>query len=362
MPYSSAGLRAASRPLRFLGSFSGIAAVTLLLAGAGCSKTPAPGAAASAADALPPARVQVVTVREATIPSFIEVTGSVRPVERATLAAKLMGVIEEIPVTVGQRFAAGDVLVKISAGEISARFTQAQVQLNQAQRELAREKDLLTKNASTAEVVRNLEDRVALMQATVREAEVMLGHATVRAPFAGVVSAKPANTGDLATPGQPLLEIEGAGGFQVEAGIPDSLAVGIAVGASLTVSIPATAAAFSARVVELSPVSDTRARTLPIKLAIPAGTAARSGQFARVQVPGATLRALLVPATAVSLLGQMERVWIAGEGNRAVLRLVKTGAVHGDQREILSGLTDGERVVVAPPGTLREGQALEVRP
>ncbi|MBI4622354.1 MAG: efflux RND transporter periplasmic adaptor subunit, partial [Verrucomicrobia bacterium] len=86
------------------------------------------------------------------------------------------------------------------------------------------------------------------------------------------------------------------------------------------------------------------------------------GQFARVQVPGVAVRTLLAPVAAVSTLGQMERVFVAGEGNRAVLRLVTTGAVRGDRVEILSGLADGERIVVAPPVGLREGQTLEVQP
>jgi hypothetical protein len=58
----------------------------------------------------------------------------------------------------------------------------------------------------------------------------------------------------------------------------------------------------------------------------------------------------------------MERVFVAGEGNRAVLRLVKTGATRDGRVEILAGLAANERVVLAPPAGLREGQPLEVQP
>jgi multidrug efflux pump subunit AcrA (membrane-fusion protein) len=58
----------------------------------------------------------------------------------------------------------------------------------------------------------------------------------------------------------------------------------------------------------------------------------------------------------------MERVFVVGPDNRAVLRLVKSGATRADRVEILSGLDDGERVVVAPPAGLREGQTLELLP
>lgn len=327
---------------------------------AGCAKHPAPDAAAGAQ--LPPAKVRTALVNAENIPALTEVTGTIRPVQRAQLAAKLMGAIEEMPVTLGQSVRAGDLLVKISAGEITARLAQAQAQFNVARRDLERERDLLPKGASTADMVRSLEDRFAGAQAMVREAEVMLGYATVRAPFDGVISRKFADAGDLASPGFPLVEIEGTTGFQVEAGLPDSLADGLAVGTALPVEISASKLTFTGTLAELSSASDAGARTVSAKLTVPAGTAVRSGQFARVQLPGAPVRTLLVPAVAVSTLGQMERVFVVGADRRAVLRLVKTGAVRDVRIEILSGLDAGERVVVGVPPGLVEGQALEIIP
>lgn len=329
---------------------------------AGCSKHAAPAAFADPAAALPPARVRVATVRAENLPATTEITGTIRPVQRAQLAAKVMGTIDELAVTLGQRVRAGDLLVKISAGEITARVAQAQSQLNVARRDLERERDLLGKGASTADMVRGLEDRFAMTQAMVREAEVMLGYATIRAPFDGVVSRKFTNAGDLASPGFPLLEIEGTGSFQVEAAVPDSYAAKLAAGTTLSVEVPAAGLTFDAALAELSSTADPNARSVLARFTVPAGLAVRSGQFARVQVPGTPVRTLLAPAAALSTLGQMERIFVASEKNRAVLRLVKSGATHGDRIEILSGLDDGERVVVAPPASLREGQTLEILP
>lgn len=325
----------------------------------GCSRhetAPAGGVA------LPPARIQTALVRFESVPVLTEITGTVRPLRRATLAAKLMGAIEELPVTLGQPVRVGDLLVKISAGEISARLAQAQAQLDQAKRDLARERDLLPKNASTPDLVRNLETRVTLSEAMVREAETMLGYAVVRAPFDGLIARKFVEAGDLASPGVPLLEIEGAGAFQVEAGIPDSLAGALQPGANMEITITSASATFTAPLAELSSATDANAHTVTAKFTVPAGVVVRSGQFARVQVPGAPVRVLLAPVAAVSRLGQMERVFVVGADNRAGLRLVKTGAVRGDRIEILAGLDDGERVVLNPSASLREEQPLEIQP
>jgi len=335
------------------------AALALLV---GCGKPAAPAVATDPAAALPPAKVRVAVARAENLPTATEIIGTVRPLQRAQLAAKVMGTIDELPATLGQRVAAGDLLVKISALEITARVAQAQSQLNSARRDLERERALLTKGASTADMVRGLEDRLAGAQAMVREAEIMLGYATLRAPFAGVVARKFAQAGDLASPGLPLLELEGTDAFQVEAAVPDSLAAKLSPGAALTVEVPAAGLTFTAPLAELSSAADAGARSVLARLTVPAGTAVRSGQFVRVLVPGAPSRALLVPAAALSPLGQMERIFIAGPNNRAVLRLVKSGATHAGRVEILSGLDDGERVVLAPPAGLREGQTLEILP
>ena len=326
---------------------------------AGCSRHETASAGAAA---LPPVRVRTATVRLESVPVLTEITGIVHPVRRATLAAKLMGSVAELPVALGQRVQAGDLLVRISAGEISARLAQAQAQLDQAKGDLARERDLLLKNASTADQVRNLETRVTLTEAMVREAETMLGYAVIRAPFDGLIARKLVEVGDLASPGVPLLEIQGADAFQIEAGIPDSLAGALQIGAPAEIAIGSAGTTFTAPLAELSSAADASAHTVTAKFTVPAGLPVRSGQFARVQIPGAPVRALFAPAAAVSQTGQMERVFVAGDGNRAVLRLVKTGASRGDRIEILSGLDDGERLVLAPPAGLTEGQVLEGQP
>jgi RND family efflux transporter MFP subunit len=329
-------------------------AAGLLLAGCGRASGPS-----LAAPVLPPAQVELASVRREAVAQLTGVTGTVRAVQRAQLAAKVMGAIDELPVALGQRVKAGDVLVRISAAEISARVLQAQSQLNVARRDLERERELLGKGASTADMVKGLEDRFAMTQAMVREAEAMLGYATVRAPFDGVVARKYANVGDLAAPGQPLLEVEGTEAFEVEAALPDSLAGGLVVGTRIGVQVPAASAAFAAAVTEISSSADAGAHTVLAKIAVPAGTTVRSGQFARVEVPGAAIRRLVVPATAVTSYGELERVFVRGTDGRAALRLVKTGDRAGDSVEVLSGLDEAEQVVARGAENLREGQPLE---
>lgn len=333
---------------------------TLLLAlvalANGCSRSPGPATAAT----LPPARVHVAPTRLESIAGTVESTGTVRAARHAWLAARVMGSIEELPVVLGQRVETGEVLVRLSAGEISARLAQSQAQVGYTQRELARERDLLAKGAGTAESVRSLEDRLRLAIAAQEEAESMASYLVIRAPFDGTIARRLVKAGDLASPGQPLLEIEGATGLEIEAMIPGSAAPTLAVGQRVPVLHEALR--FEGTITEIAASADPATRTIEARLTAPAGTAIRPGQFVRLLLPTPATRALLVPTTALTLHGQMERVFVVGPDGRALLRLVRSGGITGNRVTILSGLSEGERVVTDPSSTLREGQPLEVLP
>ncbi len=323
------------------------------LLAAGCHRETPPPASA------PAVAVRVAEVRATTEQRRTELPGNVRAVERAVVAPKVMGTIASLSISLGQSVKKGDVLARISANEINARLAQAEAGLGQARRDLERETGLLAKGASAAETVRSMEDRVRLMEATVAEARTMLTYTTITAPFDGVIARRLVNEGDLASPGVPLLEIENPAQQRVEVEVPDGLAA-VAVGAEAPVRIGELE--LPGRVAEVSPALDPVARTFLAKVDLPAGAAVRSGQFARVSWPAGEGRALVVPATAVTAFGQMERAFVVAD-QKAVLRLVKTGARHGETVEILAGLAAGERVVADPAAAnLRDGQPVEVKP
>lgn len=315
-----------------------------------------------------PARVELPTisvkgsvVSSALVPVLSELTGTVHSVRRASVAAKVMGAIKEMPLVLGQQVKAGELLVQIEAAEITARVAQAKVALSQAQRELEREAALLPKGASTADLVRSMEERVQGAEALLSEAQAMRDYTQIKAPFNAYVSRKYAMQGDLATPGQPLLELEGGDDYEVELGVPESLASSLTRGASMQVRNTQEGLSFVGTVKEISSAAEPLARTVTVKLQVPAGTAVRSGQFVRVLVPGTAVSAIQVPASAVSLLGQMERVFVIQEG-RAIMRVIKTGALRGDFIEVVSGLSAGDKIVTKPALQLRDGQRVEVQP
>jgi len=313
----------------------------------------------TAGPALTPVQVHVMTVTKEEAPSQTEAMGTVQPVDRAAIAAKVTGTIEKMTVVLGSRVNKGDLLVKISAEEISAKVIQAQAQLTQAKRNLDREQKLLKKHAATSESVKSLQDMYRVAEAVYREAETMLGYTEITAPFDGLITRKIANIGDLATPGTPLLQLENNRKLQVVTAVPEGLVLQIKPGDHLSVSIPAANLVLTGTVAEIAPAADPLSRTAPVKINIDTNPNLRSGQFARVALPGNRTDTLFVPASAVNSFGQMDRIFVDRDG-KAQLRLVRTGMREGDRIEILAGLNPGDRVITDNNKLLVEGQPLTI--
>jgi RND family efflux transporter MFP subunit len=297
-------------------------------------------------------KLQTIQLRE-------QVTGTVRPVEQATLSVKVIGTIEQLPITLGEEVLKGDLLLKISAGEISAKVLQAQAQLEQVTRDLQRERNLLEQGASTTETVKTLEKRFRIVKAAAEEAEVMLSYTSIHAPFDGVITQKKIHVGDLASPGMPLLEIENLTLLRVESYIPESLIDFIKVGEPMEIQSSADSHSIVGSIVEIAPSLDPLSRTFLTKIALPEESGMRSGQFARVLIKSKQINTLLVPGQSITRFGQIERVFVASRGETS-LRIVKTGATFNDKIEILSGLNPGEHVIVTEIENLRDGRPIEL--
>jgi len=308
-------------------------------------------------ETLPDAEVRTATVELKNQPRAQWLPGTVNPADQAVIATKLMATVEEVGVDIGQRVSKGDMLVRLKADEIDAQVDQARAALAQVERNLNREKSLLAQSATTAETVRTLEDQMRVAKARLAEAETMQSYTRIRAPFDGIITAKDVRRGDLATPGAPLVSIEGTGKQKVYVQVPDSLSE---LDYDSPVTIEADGERIETRLAEWSPAANPASRTRLAKLVLPADKPLRSGQYVRVSWPAEEIESLWIPASALSVSGQMERVYVVVDGHLS-LRLIRTGARVGDSIQILSGLSEGESIVLEPANHLRDGQPANIQ-
>ena len=166
----------------------------------------------------------------------------------------------------------------------------------------------------------------------------------------------------MVAPGTPLLRVEQAGGSRLDVRVDESRAAFVKLGDRVPVLLDRRdgtgQSEVSATVQEIARAIDADTRAVLVKLAL-SDPGATSGAFGRARLPGASRKALVVPASAVRRQGQVAMVF-AAEGDKARLRMVQLGKVNDGLVEVVSGLSDGEQVVEVPPPDLVDGQALRV--
>jgi multidrug efflux pump subunit AcrA (membrane-fusion protein) len=367
---------------------------TVLLAGCGAKHE-----ATKAADARPVAAT-VARVEEQNVPEMYEATGTVKARSTTVLSARLMGAIRELRPQPGETVRAGQLVAVIDAREIEAALRQAragrdeaqngmpevvsaiaaaQAQLDLANSTFARMKSLADQKSITAQELDEVSARRRMAEAqlemarakrlqlqqkiqqaseAVAQAEAQKSYLEVRAPFAGLVVERKAEPGMLASPGMPLLVLEQAGGYRLEAAVEESRLAKIRPGMNVQVKLEG-AEERAGRVEEVVPALDAGSRTFTVKIGLSGGLL-RSGMFGRAGFPMGERKALTVPASSVRKQGQVEQVMVV-TGGVGRIRMVTTGARSGARLEILSGLSAGDTVVSSLSPEMEDGTKIEVR-
>jgi multidrug efflux pump subunit AcrA (membrane-fusion protein) len=367
----------------------------------GCGESIEPGRTPSGAP--PTVSAPVEAARLQTQPFLYEAVGTITARTASTVASKLMGTVLQVKVQEGASVKEGDVLVVLDQRQVSARYEQAQAAVQEARKaeasarsareaakaaadlarttyaryvQLLKESSVsqqefdevaarhrqadatLTQTTSMLEAAGN---RVQQAQAALDAANVNRKDAVVRAPYSGRITAKMIDVGDLASPGTPFFTIEKAGVFCADLVLPEDHIESVRLDQQVTVRIPALGnAELFGRIGRIVPSADPKSRSFLVKVGLPEDERIRSGMFARVLVPVGKSGMLLIPDSAVVRRGQLTGIYLVDPEERASFRLIREGKHFGDQVEVISGLHEGDRYVVAPPPTIVDGAKVEV--
>ena len=365
-----------------------IIAAGALLAGATVSCGPERKGASASTETV---RDVALTVSEKTlVPDVFEATGTVQAAQTVVMSAEMTGYVRSVRVREGDRVKRGETLVTIDDAQARAAVDQAQAALAMAVHESA----AADSQASLAEVTLKRyqslyekksvspqefdEVRTRLQEATARrelaassraraeaalqQVKTVASHAQVRAPFDGVVTARSAEPGMLAAPGLPLVTVESAGQYRLEATVNESDLKFVKRGQTAPVMIEAAGqTAIRGKVVEIVPAADASSRSFTIKIGLPASPVLRSGLFGRAQFSRGERKAVMVPQSAVLTRGQLNGVYVVGQDRVASLRYVTVGRAGRGVVEVLSGLDGGEQIAAAPGDRELGGKRIEVR-
>jgi RND family efflux transporter MFP subunit len=335
--------------------------------------TPATTAVPAAAKAsLTVTTVQPLTV---TIPIQLPANGSLAAWQESVIGAEANGLrLTDVKVNVGDRVRQGDLLATLQSDSLRAELAQAQASLSEAQANLQKTRTdteaaraLVQKGfiSATQMSQSQLNESVALARVEAAEAmiqvqRVRLGQTQVRAPDAGVISARNATLGSVVGAGTELFRLIRQGRLEWRAEVTASEIGRVPVGAPVAV-VTASGAEIKGRVRMIAPSVDpqTRNALVYVDLQEPLGSA-RAGMFARGVIDLGASQALTLPQTAVIVRDGFSYAYLVDSDQKVAQSKVQTGRLIGDRIEVLGGLPAGARVVASGAAFLNHGDRVRV--
>ncbi|WP_115718180.1 efflux RND transporter periplasmic adaptor subunit [Gallaecimonas mangrovi] len=298
-----------------------------------------------------PALADSFTVTSQPLPDMLQLQGLVEASNSATVSAQTSGRVAEVLVDVGDKVAAGTVIVRINSLEQSqaldralASQAAAKATATQALQDWQRTQSLIAKKLvakseldKAKAALDNAQAALKSATAAVATAKEQLSYTAIRAPYSGVVSARLVEPGELVQPGTPLMS-----GFD-----PATLRLHVDLPSALADKARHYQWARVADIVPLKlifyPVADSQTATVRLRMQLPEHTALLPGQWQQVLVQVGEHQGIVIPRHYVQKQGELTLVKMQGGSWRAV----RLGLMQGQQVEVLSGLAAGEVITDA---------------
>ena len=306
--------------------------------------------------------VSVEPASKALVRDSVSVVGNIDAWRDVDIHAETSGVVRSISSEVGQRKAAGQPLLKVDDEVAASTLRKARVNHELAKRDFERFSSLLKEGAvavSSSEAMRlKLEDAEADLTAARRRFD----DTAIKAPFAGVVTSRLVEVGDLVQPGMKVANMVDLSKVKIVSSIPEKQVAAIIEGMQVQVTTDVwPGKVFEAKVQSVSAKS-SRDHTYQVESVMenPLKTPFRAGMFARAAFVSREAReALLIPRQALTGSIATPEVFVVS-GGKARLRKIVAGAEYGTRVEVVQGLAAGESVVTSGQNDLADGAAVTV--
>ena len=324
--------------------------------------------------------VSVAEVETGDTSTILAGSGQVTAVNNATLSTRMMGHVEKLPVKIGQKVKKGDLLISINNADLRAKraqvdasITEANVAYANAKKDYERFTNLFQENSASQKELDDMTARYEMAKAKLEAATQMkneinsqFAYANIRAPFDGVVTNTFIDEGDMANPGVPLVAVESPGDFEVVAKVSENNINNIEEGMKADVHIKALDTIISGKITELSTSAQNTGGQYIMKVMLDKSQAKiLSGMYATIRLEtdkGHGANALVtVPSEALVHQGQLSGIYTMGDDNTALLRWLRLGDTYGNEVEVLSGLSKGERYIVSADGKLYNGVKVSIQ-
>ncbi|HZV92385.1 MAG TPA: efflux RND transporter periplasmic adaptor subunit [Caldimonas sp.] len=303
--------------------------------------------------------------------------GTLQGWQQAPIAARATGYVKRWTHDIGSHVAKGELLAEIESPEVDQQLSQAVAARQQmtasqglarstaARWEALRKKDVVSqqeldeKRSAVAQADANL----AAANANVQRLRQMQAFTRVTAPFAGVITRRSVDTGDLVdSAGRVLFVLTQMDPLRVYVNVPQSYAQLVRRGQKVVVTQPELRGrSFAGEVARTADSIDAASRTMQVEINLHNGDGALlPGAYVQVALPLAASATLVVPTNVLLFRGDGTRVAVVDGAGHVRLRPVTLGRNLGQEIEVLDGIGPADRLVVNPSDSLADGDTVQV--
>ena len=312
--------------------------------------------------------------------SGLDLPAEVKPWQEASIFARVNGYLQSWLVDIGAHVEKDQLLAEIDVPDLKQQLDQAHSQAALAEKNLEQAKstnvkwqelfkqgvvsELDSENMATAQATNQANTEA--FAANLRFLEQEVAFQRVTAPFAGTITIRNVNVGDLITANNTSMEmfhIQQRDPLRVYFRIPQTQASNLAVGQTFDVQVGAqTAKTYPGKVISTSEAVSPDSRTMLVELQVDnSKNEILPGSYATVRVPESVLgKVLILPDNTLIFRGKDLQVGVVDAKGVVQLRDVKVGRDFGIQSEILSGVTESDKVIVNPSDSLTSGTTVRV--
>jgi membrane fusion protein, multidrug efflux system len=306
--------------------------------------------------------VEVAEVFTGDISSSYLSVASITAEKQTVIVSKALGVVEKLLVEEGDQVRKDQALAQLDTEQLTLELKQAESNLKRLENELKRSQKIYRKNLVSSDTFERAKYDYESQLATFELVKLRYEHATIRAPFDGIITQRHIKVGNMVNVNGSTFEITDFNSLKGELFVPEKQYSRLAVDQQAMVSVDAIPdQVFNGKIERVSPIIDQLSGTFKIVIALQNDNfKLRPGMFARFKIIADThSNAFLINKNAIISQDQEDSVFLVREG-KAIRQKVSLGFIDGDIAEILSGVNKGDMLVVTGQHTLKDETPVKV--
>ena len=309
-------------------------------------------------------RVVAVKMTPVVLAEFIEsveAVGTARANEQVMITSKYSDLVEDVFFEDGQKVNKGAVLVKLNNEQELAKVNELEANLSESKAHLKRLSELLASRATSKSLVEQQEAKTKAIEAQLVSAKARLNDLTIRAPFSGVLGFREVSKGAYIDAGNTITSLDDLSVIKVDFHLPERLLTHLHVGQQISAQNTAyKAKKFIGKITAIDSRIDSSTRSIKVRANISnKAQKLHPGMLLNISVLLQKENILQLPESSIIPIENTHYVFTEKDG-KAIRKAINIGRRHPGVVEVISGLIEGEQVVVEGALKLRDGSAVSV--